>query len=300
MVAVLGSLVCALLQAARSLQGRSPTFVLHPLLPHWLALVGSFCPVVAALAVLQESAVSGKRSQVNARLHTALVLAAVLAVVVLLRPLGWGLMSPGSTPAAPWVWASITASVPCALLAGQGANAYLPFDLPTALRMWLFPRGGARWWHRSTPPERALSVLIPAALIEVGILLLCVDPGFPAYDSLSALPLRTIDGLRAAMSLMAIFSVALLQDVGRRQRLSPSSSTARTRSFAPLLAGLAAYTSFLWLAAGAAYFSQPHCGFRFGGRGLFYSAALWFFASSLGFAVLPRRKRVSAVCLPMA
>lgn len=202
--------------------------------PQWLALAGSMCPVIAVLNVLQKPESTPKA--MRSRLHTALVLAALLATVFFLG-LSRHLSALGAGKSAVEGLA-VTASMVCVVVAGLGAKIYLPFDLPTALSAWFLPRGGIGGWRSSTLPERMLSVSVLAGLVDM-VTLLTSSSGRGANS------LLVVKGFRAAMSLVAVVILSIMRDVSRKRRSTMPPS--RQRDMTSLSLGIDMYTSALVL-----------------------------------------------------
>lgn len=185
------------------------------LAPHsagrWLAFLGSCGPVVAALSVLRRTA-SGDamRGQTARRLHTSMVLTATFSAGALAHS-AVTLAQQGPLRA---VALSGLASAGFLAAAAGGALLYLPFDLPTALSLWLVPRGAKfrLWWMPET-----LGVFVAwLVLLDAAATLLAA---VSAADCVAAPWPCLLLGLRGAFSTSAGFCLLAFGSAWPRGRM---------------------------------------------------------------------------------
>lgn len=178
----------------------------------WLLLSGECGPAVASLLLLLSAARTGNlRAQTPKRLHVSIVLAFLIAGVILLGS--------ASTTTEAVVLASVgcVGAVLTALGVG-GALIYLPFDLPTALSLWLFPRMPRRFkFTLGSAISGTFTVFMVCAfaraVTSVAVFTLELANG-------SSTALGTLHGLRGAASVVAVFTLALVRDGAWRRRQS--------------------------------------------------------------------------------
>ena len=154
----------------------------------WAVLAGECGPAVASLLLLRGAARSGGlRAQTPKRLHVSVVLGFLIAGGVLA---GSASCSARAVPAA--MLGTLAAAL--AALGAAGALIYLPFDLPTALSLWLVPR----------PPRRGLQPTFSAA-VSTGLTALMPCVFVYAAASLAAFIMELANGASTALGALRTY-----------------------------------------------------------------------------------------------
>lgn len=218
----------------------------------WTLLAGAIAPAAAVAWNLHKFASTRGpaylRSQMASRLHSALVLSALAAAGVLLAAASRAHQLVSSF----WVG---TLGFALAGTAVAGALHHFPFDIPTALALWLVPRDALRWRG-----QLSLTLLTLAAWLGLaeGAAAVLSSVGGGHHGGGGLIP--TLRGLRGALSVVAALALAALRDAARRRRrpdggagggdrTGGGGSSGRASREAALVTCLSAYAATLVLVA---------------------------------------------------
>ncbi|CAE8621046.1 unnamed protein product [Polarella glacialis] len=256
LLAIIACLLVSITQAMRP-----------PMASLWASLAGSCaCPLVALVLLRQASIGGSLRGQTERRLHTGLVLSALLAASV---------FAAAAASAAHWCRLGHgLAAVACLAWSAVGARIYLPFDLPTALSLWFIPRTKLGRY------QAAVALVAGLGLAEA--LGTTISQSFTACGGGGGGgAAQMLLGLRGANSLVAAFSLTVLRDAaGRRRRLLAPHCRA-------LAASLSLQGQVLALAAAAAA-SGAGAPWSWTGPGV--AAVIWLSAGLLSLPAFRRRE----------